>query len=124
MEGTCCRKSVDGLMEEAEKTGVLDHSFFVLSNKSIRDQFNNWYPDATVTFLGNALDNIDADIKELKKYDNAIYSTSIYNIDEESAKIIKKANLKLHVYSVNSAETYAKAKKIHPRLIETDVILP
>ncbi|WP_087972180.1 glycerophosphodiester phosphodiesterase family protein [Oceanobacillus rekensis] len=118
------KEFVDGLMEEAEKTGVLNHSFFVLSNKSIRDQFNNWYPDATLTFLGNALNNIEADIKELMKYDNAIYTTSIHNIDEESAKIIKKAKLKLHVYSVNSAETYAKAKKIHPRLIETDVIVP
>jgi glycerophosphoryl diester phosphodiesterase len=77
-----------------------------------------------VTFLGNALKNVDADIKELQKYDNDIYSTSINNVDEETAKKIKKTGLKLHVYSVNTAETFEKAKKIHPRLIETDVIVP
>jgi glycerophosphoryl diester phosphodiesterase len=118
------KEFVDGIMEEATKTNVLHHSFFVLSNTSIRDQFNTWYPEATVTFLGNALKNTDADIKELKKYKSAIYTTSIHNVDKETAKKIKNAKLKLHVYSVNSAETYEKAKKIHPRLIETDVIVP
>ncbi|KKI90747.1 hypothetical protein WQ54_19030 [Bacillus sp. SA1-12] len=118
------KEFVDGLMKEAKKANVLNHSFFVLSNQSIRDQFNKWYPDATVTFLGNALTNAEADIQELKKYNNAIYTTSIHNIDEESAKKIKDAGLKLHVYKVNTDETYAKAKKIHPRLIETDVIVP
>jgi len=118
------KEFVDGVMEEAKKAKVLNHSFFVLSNKEIRDQFNKWYPEATVTFLGNAVKNVDADIKELKKYKNAIYSTSIHNVNEETAKKIKNAKLKLHVYSVNSDETYAKAKKVHPRLIETDVIKP
>ncbi|AXN41493.1 glycerophosphodiester phosphodiesterase [Peribacillus butanolivorans] len=118
------KEFVDGVMEEAKETKVLNHSFFVLSNTSIRDQFNSWYPKATVTFLGNALKNVDADIKELQKYENAIYSTSINNVDEETAKKIKKTGLKLHVYSVNTAETFEKAKKIHPRLIETDVIVP
>ena len=118
------KEFVDGVMGEARETKVLNHSFFVLSNTSIRDQFNSWYPKATVTFLGNALKNVDADINELQKYENAIYSTSINNVDEETAKKIKKTGLKLHVYSVNTAETYEKAKKIHPRLIETDVIVP
>ncbi|MFU2015058.1 glycerophosphodiester phosphodiesterase [Peribacillus butanolivorans] len=118
------KEFVDGVMEEAKETKVLNHSFFVLSNTSIRDQFNSWYPKATVTFLGNALKNVDADIKELQKYENAIYSTSINNVDEETAKKIKKTGLKLHVYSVNTSETFEKAKKIHPRLIETDVIVP
>ena len=94
---------VEGLMEEAENAKVLNHSFFVLSNDDIRNQFNEWYPEATVTFLGNALKNADADIEELKQYDNAIYSTSINNVDEETAKEIRKAGLKLHVYSVNTA---------------------
>ena len=118
------KEFVDGIMEEAEETKVLNHSFFVLSNDDARNQFNEWYPEATVTFLGNALKNADADIEELKQYDNAIYSTSIYNVDEETAKEIRKAGLKLHVYSVNTAETYEKAKSIHPRVIETDVIIP
>ncbi|WP_168733796.1 glycerophosphodiester phosphodiesterase [Metabacillus sediminilitoris] len=118
------KEFVDGIMEEAEEAKVLNHSFFVLSNDDIRNQFNEWYPEATVTFLGNALKNVDADIEELKQYDSAIYSTSINNVDEETAKEVRKAGLKLHVYSVNSAETYEKAKRIHPRLIETDVIIP
>lgn len=118
------KEFVDSIMEEAEEAKVLNHSFFVLSNDDIRNQFNEWYPEATVTFLGNALKNVAADIEELKQYDNAIYSTSINNVDEETAREIKKAGLKLHVYSVNSAETYEKAKSIHPRLIETDVIIP
>ncbi|WP_338450144.1 glycerophosphodiester phosphodiesterase family protein [Niallia oryzisoli] len=118
------KEFVDDIIEEAEEAKVLNHSFFVLSNDDIRNQFNEWYPEATVTFLGNALKNVDADIEELKQYDNAIYSTSINNVDEETAKKIRKAGLKLHVYSVNTAETYEKAKSIHPRLIETDVIVP
>lgn len=118
------KEFVDGIIKEAKKTKVLNHSFFVLSNMAIRDQFNSWYPEATVTFLGNALKNADADIKELKKYKNAIYTTSIDNVDKETAKKIKKAKLKLHVYKVNSAEAYEKAKQIHPRLMETDVIVP
>ncbi|MFJ8247117.1 glycerophosphodiester phosphodiesterase [Peribacillus asahii] len=118
------KEFVDDIMEEAAEAQVLNHSFFVLSNDDIRNQFNEWYPEATVTFLGNALHNVEADIEELKQYDNAIYSTSIKNVDEGTAKEIKKAGLKLHVYSVNSAEAYEKAKSIHPRLIETDVIIP
>ena len=78
------KEFVDGVMEEAKETKVLNHSFFVLSNTSIRDQFNTWYPEATLTFLGNALKNVDTDIKELQKYENAIYSTSINNVDEET----------------------------------------
>ncbi|NRG46836.1 glycerophosphodiester phosphodiesterase family protein [Bacillus sp. CRN 9] len=118
------KEFVDDIMNEAEEAKVLHHSFFVLSNKTIRDQFNSWYPEATVTFLGNALKNVEADIKELKNYKNAIYTTSIDNVDEYTAKKIKKAKLKLHVYKVNTPETFKKAKKIHPRLIETDVIVP
>ncbi|SFE80731.1 glycerophosphodiester phosphodiesterase family protein [Alteribacillus iranensis] len=118
------KEFVDGIMEEAEEAGVLNHSFFVLSDREVRDQFHSWYPEATLTFLGNALENVEEDMKELKKYENALYTTSIHNIDKETAKKIKKAKLKLHVYQVNSAETYGKAKKIHPRLMETDVIIP
>ncbi|WP_449354179.1 glycerophosphodiester phosphodiesterase [Virgibacillus natechei] len=118
------KEFVDGIMETAEQNGVLDHSFFVLSDRGIRDQFNAWYPEATVTFLGNALEDLDEDIKELKKYDSAIYTTSINNIDKAAADKIDEEDLKLHVYQVNSAETYAKAKKIEPRLMETDVIVP
>lgn len=118
------KQFVDDIIKEAKQAKVLNHSFFVLSNKTIRDQMNVWYPEATVTFLGNALKNVDADIEELRKYKNAIYTTSIDNINEETAKKIKKAKLKLHVYKVNSPETYEKTKKIHPRLMETDVIIP
>lgn len=118
------KQFVDGIMDIAKEAGVLNHSFFVLSNKNIRDQFNDWYPEATVTFLGNALKDLDEDIKELKKYNSAIYTTSIHNVNEKAAKKINEANLKLHVYQVNSGETYVKARKIQPRLIETDVIVP
>lgn len=118
------KEFVDGIMNTAEQTGVLDHSFFVLSDQDVRDQFNSWYPEATVTFLGNAVEDLDEDIKELKKYDSAIYTTSIHNIDEEAAEEIDEEDLKLHVYQVNSAETYAKAENMDPRLIETDVIVP
>ncbi|NBJ68020.1 MULTISPECIES: glycerophosphodiester phosphodiesterase family protein [Clostridia] len=118
------KEFVDRIVEEAKEAKVLNHSFFVLSKEAIRNQFNEWYPEATVTFLGNALKNADADIEKLKQYNNAIYTTSINNIDKKTAKKIKKAGLKLHVYSVNSAIAYEKAKTIHPRLIETDVIIP
>ncbi|MBY7142932.1 glycerophosphodiester phosphodiesterase family protein [Virgibacillus sp. NKC19-3] len=118
------KEFVDGIMEIAEQNDVLDHSFFVLSDREIRDQFHAWYPEATVTFLGNALEDLDEDIKELKKYDRAIYTTSINNIDKAAAEKIDEEGLRLHVYQVNTAETYAKAKKIEPRLIETDVIVP
>ncbi|MDY0393810.1 glycerophosphodiester phosphodiesterase [Virgibacillus halophilus] len=118
------KQFVDDVMRIAEENDVLDHSFFVLSNKNIRDQFNAWYPEATVTFLGDAVKNVDEDMKELKKYDSAIYTTSIHNIDKAAAEKIKEENLKLHVYKVDSAETYAKAMEIKPRLIETDVIVP
>lgn len=118
------KKFVDDVMNIAEQNDILNHSFFVLSDKGTRDQFNAWYPEATVTFLGNASKNLDEDIKELKKYDSAIYTTSIHNIDKAAAEKIDEENLKIHVYQVNSAETYAKAKEIEPRLIETDVIVP
>lgn len=118
------KEFVDGIMEIASQNNVLDHSFFVLSNQATRDQFNSWYPEATVTFLGNALKNLDKDIQELKKYDSAIYTTSINNIDKAAAEKIKKEELKIHVYQVNSAETYAKSIEIEPRLIETDLIVP
>lgn len=115
---------VDGILEIAEEERILDHSFFVLSNQGMRDQFNSWYPEETVSFLGNAADNVEADIQELQKYESAIYSTSVNNIDEENAEKIKDAGIKLHIYSVNTDEAYEKAKSMKPRLIETDVILP
>src|SRR5699024_8779714 len=117
---------VDGVMDKAEDANVLDHSFFVLSDKEIRDQFNDWYPNATVTFLGNASENVDEDIEELKKYDSALYTTSIHNIDKEAAQKINEEGLALHVYQVNSTELYSKSKDLEtePRLIETDVLVP
>ena len=117
---------VDGVMREAEDANILDHSFFVLSEKEIRDQFNDWYPNATVTFLGNASENVDEDIEELKKYDSSLYTTSIHNIDKEAAKKINEEGIALHVYQVNSAELYSKSKDLEPepRLIETDVLVP
>src|SRR5699024_836382 len=101
---------VDGVMREAEDANILDHSFFVLSEKENRDQFNDWYPNATVTFLGNASENVDDDIEELKKYDSSLYTTSIHNIDKEAAKKINEEGIALHVYQVNSAELYSKSK--------------
>lgn len=118
------KEFVDDVVEIARENNVLDHSFFVLSNQDIRDQFNAWYPEATVTFLGNALNDLEEDIQELKKYDSAIYTTSINNIDKAAAEKIDEEGLKIHVYQVNSAETYAKSMEIEPRLIETDVIVP
>lgn len=118
------KEFVDGIMTQADEANVLNHSFFVLSDKKVRDQFHAWYPEATVTFLGNALKNVDADIKELKKYKSALYTTSIDNVDKKAAQKIRRAKLKLHVYNVNSTEAYKKAKKLRPRLIETDVIVP
>src|SRR5690625_630928 len=115
---------VDYVMELAEETGVLDKSFFVLSNKEIRDQFNEWYPEATVTFLGNASENVEEDIEELQKYKSSLYTTSIHNIDEKSAQKIHDAGMGIHLYQVNTAELYNEAIKYQPRLIETDVIIP
>src|SRR5699024_3730987 len=80
--------------------------------------------EVTVTFLGNAYENVDEKIKELEKYDHAIYTTSINNIDKESAKKIDEADLPLHVYQVNSADLYTEATELEPRLMETDVIVP
>src|SRR5699024_12005460 len=80
--------------------------------------------EVTVTFLGNAYENVDEKIKELEKYDQAIYTTSINNIDKESAKKIDEADLPLHVYQVNSADLYTEATDLEPRLMETDVIVP
>src|SRR5699024_1830419 len=118
------KQFVDDIMDKAEESEVLDCSFFVLSDEEIRDQFNEWYPEATVTFLGNASENVDEDIEELEKYDHAIYTTSINNIDKESAKKIDEADLPLHVYQVNSADLYTEATDLEPRLMETDVIVP
>lgn len=118
------KQFVDDIMNEAKESEVLDCSFFVLSDEDIRDQFNEWYPDATVTFLGNASENVDEDIEELEKYDHAIYTTSINNIDEESAEKIDEADLKLHVYQVNSADLYTEAMNLEPRIMETDIVVP
>src|SRR5699024_5182372 len=118
------KQFVDGIMDKAREIGVLDYSFFVLSNQEIRDQFNVWYPDATVTFLGNASEYVEEDIEELKKYNSAIYTTSIHNVDEKSAEKIDDADFKMHVYKVNKAELYEKVLNIEPRLAETDVLVP
>src|SRR5699024_11850848 len=66
------KQFVDDIMDKAEESEVLDCSFFVLSDDEIRDQVNEWYREATVTFLGNASENVDEDIEELEKYDHAI----------------------------------------------------
>lgn len=115
---------VDDVMDEAKDADVLDCAFFVLSDEAIRDQFNEWYPEATVTFLGNASENVEEDIEELEKYDHKIYTTSINNIDEASAEKIDEADLKLHVYQVNSADLYTEAVNLEPRIMETDVVVP
>ncbi|MFD2870151.1 glycerophosphodiester phosphodiesterase [Kurthia populi] len=115
---------VDDVIQLAQQENVYNHSFFVLSNTEIREQFNKWYPEAPVTSLGNALKNVDTDLIALKKYNQALYSVSINNINAETAEKIKRAKLKLHVYGVNTEAQYEKAQKLHPRLIETDVIIP
>lgn len=69
-------------MGTLKKYKIYDRSFFVLSNKEIRNKVVEKYPDATVSWLYDGKNNIDDEIKQVKEYKSALLSISNSQADK------------------------------------------
>lgn len=113
-----------GIVTLVKKANMYNKTFFVISNSSARAKFNKRYPNATISFIGNPKKTLTSDIKKLKKYKYAIYTTHINNIDSATAKKIRASGLRIHIYGVNTQSAYKRAKSYKPLLVETDKLKP
>lgn len=114
------KKLVDMLI----KHNVFDKSFFVLSNKKIRDVFKETYPEARVSWLYDSKNNLENEINQVKSYGNSLLSISNSNATPNNIKTLNKSGIYYQVYSVNEKERATELIKSGVRMIETDTILP
>ena len=115
---------VDSIMETLKKHKIYDRSFFVLSNKEIRNKVVERYPDAMVSWLYDSKNNIDDEIEQVKAYENALLSISNSQADKQMLQKLAQTKIKYQVYGVNDIERYLELKKQGVPIIETDKINP
>lgn len=118
------QKYAKGIVTLVKKANMYNKTFFVISDSKARAKFNKNYPNATISFIGNPKKSVASDIKKLKKYKHAIYTTHINNLDAATAKKIRASGLRIHIYGVNTKSAYKRAKSYKPLLVETDKLKP
>ncbi|MFD1902766.1 glycerophosphodiester phosphodiesterase [Enterococcus termitis] len=117
-------KFVYSIMQTLKKYKVYNRSFFVLSDKKIRDSVVKCYPDATVSWLYDSKNNIDDEIKQVKSYEKSLLSISNSQADKEMLNKLNQAQINYQVYGVNDNERFLELQKQSVPIIETDKIDP
>ncbi|OJG97080.1 glycerophosphoryl diester phosphodiesterase [Enterococcus termitis] len=117
-------KFVDSIIQTLKKYKVYDRSFFVLSNKEIRDNVVEKYSDATVSWLYDSKNNIDDEIRQVKEYEHSLLSISNSQADKQMLRKLSQAQIKYQVYGVNDAERIQELQRQGVPIIETDKIDP
>lgn len=114
----------DKIVNTLRENGKFKDAFFVLSNKSVRDQFVTWYPDAIVCWLFSSSNSIDAEIANIKSYPKALISLALSDATDERLKLLDTAGVAYQVHLVNSQVDADSIEQRFARLIETDAIVP
>lgn len=117
-------KFVSDIVGTLKKYEVYKSSFFVLSDKEIRDTVVKQYPDCTVSWLADNKISIEEEIKKVKAYKRALLSVSNDLATDENLEKLNQAGIGYQVYGVNDKKRLKELKEVKVPMIETDEIIP
>ncbi|AYW45300.1 glycerophosphodiester phosphodiesterase family protein [Tetragenococcus koreensis] len=117
-------KFIESIVDTLKKYDVYERSFFVLSDKNIRDEFVESYPDATVSWLYDPKDSIDEEIQQVKDYECALLSITDDIATESMLNKLNETEIVYQVYNVNNDERFKELESSDVPIVETDEINP
>ncbi|MCM6890539.1 hypothetical protein NE265_02720 [Enterococcus faecium] len=115
---------VNSIVSTLKKYNVYDRSFFVLTNKEIRDNVVKSHPDCTVSWLYDSKNSIDDEIQQVKQYNKALLSVSNTLATDKLIEKLNKSGIMYQIYGVNDIQRFKKLKSLDVPIVETDTINP
>ncbi|EPE2380657.1 MULTISPECIES: glycerophosphodiester phosphodiesterase [Enterococcus] len=115
---------VNSIVSTLKKYNVYDRSFFVLTNKEIRDNVVKSHPDCTVSWLYDSKNSIDDEIQQVKQYNKALLSVSNTLATDQLIEKLNKSGIMYQIYGVNDIQRFKKLKSLDVPIVETDTINP
>ena len=105
-----------------KKYGLYEKSFFVISNPEQRQLLTSLYHDVNVTWLAGG--DIEPNIIEAKKYQNAFITYSVTEINPQMIARCHEENIPVFIYNCHDWDKAYSMIKLGVRFVETDWILP
>jgi len=117
-------KFVNSIVDTLKEYDVYERSFFVLSDKEIRDQVVKDHPNCIVSWLYDSDDDIDEEIEQVKSYDSALLSISNEDATKAMLDKLNESGIAYQVYNVNDKDRFKELKSLDVPIVETDDINP
>nr|WP_270216107.1 hypothetical protein [Enterococcus lactis] len=115
---------VNDIVNTLKQNSVYERSFFVLTDKKIRDEVVKNHPDCTVSWLYDQKNKLEDEIEQVKSYKKALLSLSNDAATEETINKLNKSGIEYQVYGVNDVKRFEVLKKSSVPIVETDEINP
>ncbi|MBK4757215.1 glycerophosphodiester phosphodiesterase [Enterococcus faecium] len=115
---------VNEIVNTLKQNSVYERSFFVLTDKKIRDEVVKNHPDCTVSWLYDQKNKLEDEIEQVKSYKKALLSVSNDAATEETINKLNKSGIEYQVYGVNDVKRFEVLKKSSVPIVETDEINP
>ncbi|ELB03079.1 hypothetical protein OIE_04458 [Enterococcus faecium EnGen0003] len=115
---------VNDIVNTLKQNSVYERSFFVLTDKKIRDEVVKNHPDCTVSWLYDQKNKLEDEIEQVKSYKKALLSVSNDAATEETINKLNKSGIEYQVYGVNDVKRFEVLKKSSVPIVETDEINP
>lgn len=115
---------VNDIVNTLKQNSVYERSFFVLTDKKIRDEVVKNHPDCTVSWLYEKKNKLEDEIEQVKSYKKALLSVSNDAATEETINKLNKSGIEYQVYGVNDVKRFEVLKKSSVPIVETDEINP
>lgn len=115
---------VNDIVNTLKQNSVYERSFFVLTDKKIRDEVVKNHPDCTVSWLYDQKNKLEDEIEQVKSYKKALLSVSNDAATEETINKLNKYGIEYQVYGVNDVKRFEVLKKSSVPIVETDEINP
>ena len=107
-----------------KKYNMWDRAFFVIGNKSQREQFISKYPDALVTWMNGNHSDVANSLDEIKKYKRSFLSIPLSLATNSTLASLAEQTSYLQVYDVNNRAELNRLESNKVNLVETDKLLP
>lgn len=95
---------VNDIVNTLKQNSVYERSFFVLTDKKIRDEVVKNHPDCTVSWLYDQKNKLEDEIEQVKSYKKALLSLSNDAATEETINKLNKSGIEYQVYGVNDVK--------------------
>ncbi len=115
---------INEIVNTLKQNSVYERSFFVLTDKKIRDEVVKNHPDCTVSWLYDQKNKLEDGIEQVKSYKKALLSVSNDAATEETINKLNKSGIEYQVYGVNDVKRFEVLKKSSVPIVETDEINP